>query len=251
MLGDIHEWYVENLKGGPAGATFGAKSASGLGTTSVSVAVPDIEAQASPFATLVFELHQQSGPKSTPICPRASLSQKMSGAYYSSSLKKNQLFSCNCASGEDSHRSAVEAYGREEPLPKASGPKLIVLGQYRRSASPPESPETRGPGSCTRWPIESRTSSQPWSSRGCRLKVCLHLAKLQGNRRLTAGSVMHDFEELLVHGLSVIQTRQMLRRSMSTLLAHASAKAEGPPRAKILDLVRYCQPLVSSRLFTE
>ncbi|KAF4505454.1 hypothetical protein G6O67_007400 [Ophiocordyceps sinensis] len=201
MLGDIHEWYVENLKGGPAGATFGAKSASGLGTTSVSVAVPDIEAQASPFATLVFELHQQSGPKSTPICPRASLSQKMSGAYYSSSLKKNQLFSCNCASGEDSHRSAVEAYGLS-PLSFAAR----ISGNER---------------TWLLYKVANRVTDQ------------LTTLVVKG----VPPEVMHDFEELLVHGLSVIQTRQMLRRSMSTLLAHASAKAEGPPRAKILDLV--------------
>lgn len=109
MLGDIHEWYLRNLMESPEDTTLGAASALSPGTAS---AVPDTGAQ-----TLVLELHQQSGPKSTLVCPRASLSPKISGAYYSSSLKHNQLFTCNCASGDGSHRSAVGAYGCESPLP--------------------------------------------------------------------------------------------------------------------------------------
>lgn len=49
---------------------------------------------------------------------------------------------------------------------------------------------------------------------------------------------MHDFEELLVHGLSVIQTRQMLNRSMNTMLAHATDDDAACPKANLLDIVR-------------
>jgi len=49
---------------------------------------------------------------------------------------------------------------------------------------------------------------------------------------------MHDFEELLIHGLSVLQTRQMLQRNMSTMLAHPSDMNAENPKANILDLVR-------------
>lgn len=49
---------------------------------------------------------------------------------------------------------------------------------------------------------------------------------------------MYDFEELLVHGLSILQTRQMLRRSMSTMLAHASGMDSDSPKANVLNIVR-------------
>ncbi|KAM4058596.1 hypothetical protein HRG_006448 [Hirsutella rhossiliensis] len=201
MLGDIHEWYMENLKGKPATATLGVANAPAFGTMAGSVTVPEAEAQASPFAALFFELHQQSGPKSTLVCPRASLSQKITGAYYSSSLKSNQLFGCNCASGEDSHRSAVEAYGLS-PLSFAAR----IAGSER---------------AWLLYKVANRVTDQ------------LTTLVVRG----VPPEVMHDFEELLVHGLSVIQTRQMLRRSMSTMLAHASNNDKGPPRANILDLV--------------
>ncbi|POR37421.1 Uncharacterized protein TPAR_02378 [Tolypocladium paradoxum] len=48
---------------------------------------------------------------------------------------------------------------------------------------------------------------------------------------------MRDFEELLVHGLGILQTRQMLRRGMSTMLAHPSGMDSDSPRANVLDIV--------------
>lgn len=51
--------------------------------------------------------------------------------------------------------------------------------------------------------------------------------------------VMYDFEELLMHSLSVIQAREMLRRSMSTMLAHVSYVETQSPKANLLDIIRY------------
>lgn len=50
---------------------------------------------------------------------------------------------------------------------------------------------------------------------------------------------MHDFEELLVHGLGVVQARQMMGRGMSTMLAHVSEENIEVPEVKVLDLVGY------------
>ncbi|UNI23381.1 hypothetical protein JDV02_009205 [Purpureocillium takamizusanense] len=123
MLGDIHEWYVENLKGkagapgvlgGVANApTFGLNSTATFGVVAGQDAiVADAGQAAAPPKPLYFELHEQTGQKSKELCLKASLSNKVSGAYYSSSLRNNQLFTCGCSnSSEDAHRSAVEAYG--------------------------------------------------------------------------------------------------------------------------------------------
>jgi hypothetical protein len=49
---------------------------------------------------------------------------------------------------------------------------------------------------------------------------------------------MDDFEELFVHGLSVIRAREILRRDTGTMLAHASENEEDCPKANILDIIR-------------
>lgn len=117
MLTEIHEWFVLNLKNSSnspaatAAAAAAAAEVGGLGEVDIME-----EGYASPVTELAFELHEQSGQSLKLICPRASLSQKASGAYYSTSLKTNQLFSCGCPrSGPDAtnHRSTVEAYGCE------------------------------------------------------------------------------------------------------------------------------------------
>jgi hypothetical protein len=51
--------------------------------------------------------------------------------------------------------------------------------------------------------------------------------------------VMYDFEELLMHSLNVIQAREMLRRSISTMLAHVSYVETQSPKANLLDIIRY------------
>ncbi|KAI8411179.1 hypothetical protein FOFC_07773 [Fusarium oxysporum] len=48
---------------------------------------------------------------------------------------------------------------------------------------------------------------------------------------------MDDFEELFVHGLSVIQARDILRRDTGTMLAHASENEVNCPKANILDII--------------
>ncbi|KAL3958661.1 hypothetical protein ACCO45_006823 [Purpureocillium lilacinum] len=218
MLGDIHEWYVENLKGRPgapgvvggvanaptfglnATATFGAVGTPGAAAPNAGAA--DEGHAVAPPKPLYFELHEQTGQKSKELCPKASLSQKVSGAYYSSSLRNNQLFNCGCPnSTEDAHRSAVEAYGLS-PLSFAAR----IAGAER---------------SWLLYKVSNRVTDQLTS-----LIV-----------KSVPPEVMHDFEELLIHGLSVLQTRQMLQRNMSTMLAHPSDMNAENPKANILDLV--------------
>ncbi|KYK56758.1 hypothetical protein DCS_03764 [Drechmeria coniospora] len=204
MLGDIHEWFVENLKGKAATAlasTFGVQDPSVVGAA---VVVPGSGEDQSSSASkpLYFELHAQSGQSSNVICEKASLTEKVSRAYYSSSLRNHQLFSCNCSSFADNvHRSSVEGYG-VSPLSFAAR----IAGGER---------------SWLLYKVADRRTDQ------------LTSLIVKG----VPPEVMYDFEELLVHGLSVIQTRQMLKRSMSTMLAHASSVDEELPRANILDLV--------------
>lgn len=50
---------------------------------------------------------------------------------------------------------------------------------------------------------------------------------------------MCDFEELLMHGLRVVQAREMLRRNMSTMLTHVSFVDTKSPKANLLDIIRY------------
>ncbi|KAJ6442852.1 26S proteasome regulatory subunit rpn11 [Purpureocillium lavendulum] len=219
MIGDIHEWYVDNLKGragagtgAPGGAaggvanapTFGVAAAATFGTVATPGGPAAGEGQAAaPPKPLYFELHEQTGQRSKELCLKVSLSQKVSGAYYSSSLRNNQLFTCGCPkAAEDAHRSAVEAYGLS-PLSFAAR----IAGAER---------------SWLLYKVSNRVTDQ------------LTSLVVKG----VPPEVMHDFEELLVHGLSVLQTRQMLRRSMSTMLAHASDMDADNPKANILDLVR-------------
>lgn len=101
MLTKIHKWFVDNLKSTTAVAL-------------VSATLMPVESQAAPFTDLYFELYEHSGQDSKLICPRASLSQKVAGAYSSTSLKNSQLFNCDCtfSTGDSgNHRQAVEAYG--------------------------------------------------------------------------------------------------------------------------------------------
>lgn len=136
MLGDIHEWFLDNLQGKPPGGsgaptfgvanaptfgaanapTFGVASAATFGAASGPSGGTPGDNPGTPSAVLHFELHeQQHGQGTKEICPRVMLSQKISGAYYSASLRSNQLFSCGCDSGLDAHRSAVDAYACRFP----------------------------------------------------------------------------------------------------------------------------------------
>lgn len=101
MLTEIHKWFVDNLKSATAVALAPATS------------MP-VGRQAAPFTDLHFELYEHSGQDSKLICPRASLSQKVTGAYSSTSLKNSRLFNCDCTFSVGdlgNHRQAVEAYG--------------------------------------------------------------------------------------------------------------------------------------------
>ncbi|PNY26286.1 Uncharacterized protein TCAP_03786 [Tolypocladium capitatum] len=215
MLGDIHEWFMDNLKGKPPGVagatptfgvanaptfglanapTFGMASAATFGAASgPSGGVPD-DNPGTPSAILHFELHEQSGQGTNQICPRAMLSQKVSGAYYSASLRNSQLFRCCCPSGQDAHRSAVDAFAAR------------ISGEERS-----------------------------WLLYKVANRVTDHLTSLVVKG--VPPAVMYDFEELLVHGLSVLQTRQMLSRSIGTMLAHSSGLDSETPKANVLDLV--------------
>lgn len=73
-----------------------------------------VKRQAAPFTDLYFRLYKHSGQDSKLIYPRASLSQKVTGAYSSTSLKNSQLFNCDYtfSIGDlGNHQQAVEAYG--------------------------------------------------------------------------------------------------------------------------------------------
>lgn len=61
---------------------------------------------------------------------------------------------------------------------------------------------------------------------------------------------MYDFEELLIHSLSVIQARSMLRRNKSIMLAHVSCADSQSPKANLLDTIRYLdsRPVWASEL---
>ncbi|KAF9767979.1 hypothetical protein IL306_014786 [Fusarium sp. DS 682] len=186
MLAEIHEWFVENLKST-------TESASVLATCTPN------EATAAPSDCLYFQLFVQSEQNSTLICPRASLSQKVSGAYYSKSLERSQLFSCRCPDSSTNsvdHRPTVELYG------------LSPLSFIVRIA-----------GSERSWLLYKITN--------------------RATDQLTTLVVkaMNDFEELLVHSLSVIQAREMLRRDTGTMLAHASYLEADCPKANILDII--------------
>lgn len=50
---------------------------------------------------------------------------------------------------------------------------------------------------------------------------------------------MTEFEDILVHGLSVAQARRMLSHNMSTMLAHASDLDSTRPKANILNIMRW------------
>ncbi|KAL4728687.1 hypothetical protein ACLX1H_003086 [Fusarium chlamydosporum] len=190
MLTDIHKWFVDNLKD-----TTELASAIANGTPN--------EATAAPSDCLSFQLFAQSGQMCILICPQASLSQKVSGAYYSKSLQSSQLFGCRCPdSGTDSanHQSAVEVYGLS-PLSFA----VRIAGNERS------------------WLLYKMAN-----------RVTNHLTTLVLKAMLT---VTHDFEELLVHSLSVIQTRQMLQRDTSTMLSYVSDLETSCPKANILDTI--------------
>ena len=51
--------------------------------------------------------------------------------------------------------------------------------------------------------------------------------------------VMYDFEELLMHSLSVVQAREMLLCNRSTSLAHFSCVGTESPKANLLNTTRY------------
>ncbi|KAJ3526897.1 hypothetical protein NM208_g10968 [Fusarium decemcellulare] len=191
MLTEIHEWFVENLKST-------TESASALATCTLD------QTMAAPSDGVYFQLFVQSGQNSTLICPRASLSQKVSGAHYSKSLERSQLFSCHCHnSSTDSadHRSTVELYGLS-PLSFI----VRIAGSER---------------SWLLYKIANRATDQLTT-----LVV-----------KDVSLDAMNDFEELLVHSLSVIQTREMLRRDTGTMLAHVSDLEGDCPKANILDII--------------
>ncbi|KAF5010899.1 hypothetical protein FDECE_2967 [Fusarium decemcellulare] len=191
MLTEIHEWFVENLKST-------TESASALATRT-----PD-QTMAAPSDGLYFQLFVQSGQNSTLICPRASLSQKVSGAHYSKSLERSQLFSCHCPNSSTNpadHRSTVELYGLS-PLSFI----VRIAGSER---------------SWLLYKIANRATDQLTT-----LVV-----------KDVSLDAMNDFEELLVHSLSVIRTREMLRRDTGTMLAHASDLEGDCPKANILDII--------------
>ncbi|KAL7768447.1 hypothetical protein ACKLNR_002748 [Fusarium oxysporum f. sp. zingiberi] len=191
MLAEIHEWFVENLK-------------STTESASVLAACTPNEATAALSDGLYFQLFVQSEQNSTLICPRASLSQKVSGAYYSKSLERSQLFSCRCPDSSTNsvdHRPTVELY------------ELSPLSFIVRIA-----------GSERSWllyKITNRATDQ------------LTTLVVKG----VSLDAMNDFEELLVHSLSVIQAREMLRRGTGTMLAHASYLEAHCPKANILDII--------------
>ncbi|KAH7152709.1 hypothetical protein EDB81DRAFT_945677 [Dactylonectria macrodidyma] len=162
------------------------------------------EAIVAPSSSLFFQLFTQSGRNETLICAQASLNQKLSGAYYSRSLESSQLFSCRCPdSSLDSanHRSSVEAY------------ELSPLSFAARIAG----------------------NKRSW--------LLYKIANRVTNRITTlvtkgvSSEAMHDFEELLVHSLSVMQTRQMLIQNTSSMLAYASELEAISPKANILDII--------------
>ncbi|EXL65952.1 hypothetical protein FOPG_17853 [Fusarium oxysporum f. sp. conglutinans race 2 54008] len=191
MLTEIHDWFVENLKST-------TESASALATCTPN------ETSAGPSDGIYFQLFVQSKQNSTLICPRASLSQNVSGVYYSKSLESSQLFSCGCPDSSTNstvHQSAVELY------------ELSPLSFIVRIA-----------GSERSWllyKIANRVTNQ------------LVTLVVKG----VPSHAMDDFEELFVHGLSVIQARDILRRDTGTMLAHASENEVNCPKANILDII--------------
>ncbi|KAK5993011.1 hypothetical protein PT974_06437 [Cladobotryum mycophilum] len=197
MLVDIHEWFEKNLRDATSIGTAPVRSFTAA--TSVN-GEPSFMGEAhAPSVELYFELYEQIGTKSRLVCPKACLDEKVSGAYYSTSIKTNQLFNCVC--NTSNHRPAVESYGLS-----------------------PMSYATRIAGSERSWllyKVANRVTDQ------------LVALVVKG----VPPDAMYDFEELLVHGLSVIQTRQMLRRRMSTMLAHASDADTECPKANLLDIV--------------
>ncbi|KAH7141445.1 hypothetical protein B0J13DRAFT_676394 [Dactylonectria estremocensis] len=171
--------------------------------TPLTVSSPN-ETVKPPSDNLFFQLFAQSGQNSTFICPQASLGQKISGAYYSKSLESSQLFSCHCPDSSPNsvnHQSSVELY-ELSPLSFA----VRIAGNKR---------------SWLLYKIANRVTNQ------------LITLVVKG----VSPDAMHDFEELLVHGLSVMQTRQMLLQNTGTMLAYASELEASSPKANILDII--------------
>ncbi|KAH7075141.1 hypothetical protein FB567DRAFT_583528 [Paraphoma chrysanthemicola] len=163
-----------------------------------------VDTHVAPLAELHFTLYEHSGLDSKLLCPRASLHGKSLGTFSSSSLKNSQLFNCGCAfptGNPNNHKAVVEAYG----LSPLSFPTRIA-GNER---------------SWLLYKVTNKATNQ------------LVSLLIKGVSR----DVMYDFEEFLLHSLSVVQARDMLRRSMSTGLVHVSSVETQFPKAHLLDII--------------
>ncbi|KAH7064339.1 hypothetical protein BKA63DRAFT_171375 [Paraphoma chrysanthemicola] len=172
--------------------------------TLVTTTSTPVDTPAAPLTDLHFTLYEHSGHESKQICPRASLHGKSIGSFSSTSLKISQLFNCGCTfstSDPNNHKAAVEAYG----LSPLSFPTRIA-GNER---------------SWLLYKVTDKATNQ------------LVSLLIKGVSR----DVMYDFEELLLHSLSVVQARDMLRRSMSTGLVHVSSVETQFPKAHLLDVI--------------
>lgn len=124
MLGEIHEWFVDNLKSKAAVPRTSATPAPG-------------EADPLSSTSIRFQIFESSGQQLTLICPEASLSQKSAKAGNHDSHDSRSLFTCCCpaSTGAANHRQTVEAYGCRYSIALNKYSKLTYeLDKYLLSA---------------------------------------------------------------------------------------------------------------------